>query len=309
MELYQLAYFLEAARQRNFTRAAARLRLAQAALSEQIRKLEADVGAALFHRGRRESVLTAAGETLRHHAEALLERADTARKAVQEVAGLRGGRLSVGAIPSVSACLLPQAVAAFRGKHPQVELALFEGTSEAVAQWVENGRVELGIVQLPTTGGRFEERLLLTEPFVALLPSTHPAAQQRSVSLEKLSAESYVLYKGRARDTALAACRAAGFEPRVACESSELETIRSLVGAGLGIALLPQLATRQPIAHCAAVGIRGATVERQVALLTRPAQRASPGAEAFIRSVLSQCGSFERKRTVARKLVAGIGVR
>jgi LysR family hydrogen peroxide-inducible transcriptional activator len=306
MELYQLEYFLEAARQRNFTRAAARLRLAQTALSEQIRKLEADVGASLFHRGRRESVLTAAGETLRQHAEGLLERAEAARKAVQEVAGLRGGRLSIGAIPSVSACLLPGAVAEFRGGHPHVELALFEGTSEAVAQWVESGRVELGIVQLPTTGGRFEERLLLSEPFVALVPETHPAARQQSVSLETLSRESYVLYKGRVRDTALAACRAAGFEPRIACESSELETIRSLVGAGLGIALLPQLATRQRAAGCKALRIRGAPVGRQVALLTRPAHRHSPGAEVFFRSVLAQCASFQRGNPATRKLVAGV---
>ena len=200
MELYQLEYFLETARQRNFTRAAASLHLAQAALSEQIRKLEAELGTPLFHRGRRESGLTAAGETLRGHAEGLLERAEAARRAVQDVAGLRGGRLSVGAIPSASACLLPGAIAEFRGKHPLVELALFEGTSEAVAQWVESGRVELGIVQLPTAGGRFEEHLLLTESFLALVPSAHPAARQQSISLAKLAGEPFVLYKGRARE-------------------------------------------------------------------------------------------------------------
>jgi DNA-binding transcriptional LysR family regulator len=120
MELYQLEYFLEVARQKHFTRAAVRLNLAQAALSEQIRKLEAELGAPLFQRGRRESVLTAAGETLREHAEALLERAEAARRAVAEVVGLRGGRLSVGTVPSVGACVLPGVVAAFRERYPQV---------------------------------------------------------------------------------------------------------------------------------------------------------------------------------------------
>jgi LysR family hydrogen peroxide-inducible transcriptional activator len=295
MELYQLEYFLETARQRNFTRAAAKLHLAQAALSEQIRKLETELGAPLFHRGRRESALTAAGEILRVHAEGLLERAEAARRAVQDVMGLRGGRLSVGAIPSVSACLLPGAIAAFRGSHPQVELALYEGTSEAVAQWVESGKVELGIVQLPTSEGRFEEQLLLTEKFFALVPSTHPATKQRCVSLAKLAGEPFVLYKGRARDTALAACRAAGFEPRIACESSELDTIRSLVGAGLGIALLPQLATRQGAANCTALRLKGTPVERQVALLSRTGQAASPSAAVFSRSVFAQCGALERE--------------
>ncbi len=281
MELYQLEYFLEAARQRNFTRAAARLHLAQAALSEQIRNLEGELGTPLFHRGRRETVLTAAGETLRQHAEALIERANAARQAVQDLIGLRGGRFAIGAIPSVSACILPAAIAAFRKQHPLVELALFEGTSEAVAQMVESGRVEFGIVQLPTSGANFDEHLLFTEPFVILLAKGHPAAKQRSITLPKLAQEPFVFYKGRARDTALAACRAAGFEPRIACESSELETIRSLVAAGLGIAILPQLATRQPAANCIAIRLRGDRIERQVAVINRSGHAASPSAAAF----------------------------
>ena len=281
MELYQLEYFLEAARQRNFTRAAAHLHLAQAALSEQIRNLEGELGTPLFHRGRRETVLTAAGETLRLHAEALLDRATAARQAVQDLVGLRGGRLSIGAIPSVSACVLPAAIAAFRKQHPLVELALFEGTSEAVAQSVESGRVEFGIVQLPTSGGGFDEHLLFTEPFVALVSKSHAAAKQRRITLAKLAHEPFVFYKGRARDTALAACRAAGFEPRIACESSELETIRSLVAAGLGIAVLPQLATRQNNTNCIAVRLLGESIERKVALISRKGHTASSGAAAF----------------------------
>lgn len=281
MELYQLEYFLEAARQRNFTRAAAKLNLAQAALSEQMRKLEAELGASLFNRGRRETGLTAAGEVLRLHAESLLERAAAARQAVQDLVGLRAGRLVIGSIPSVSACLLPAAIAAFRQAHPLVELALVEGTSEAVGQWVESGRVELGIVQLPTTGGRFDETPLLTESFVALVNREHAAARQRGISLRKLGREPFVFYKGKARDTALAACRAAGFEPRVACESGELETVRSLVGAGLGVAILPQLATRQLPGNCVAVPLRGDVVERRIGLLSRAGCSPSPGSVAF----------------------------
>ena len=288
MELYQLEYFLEAARQRNFTRAAAHLHLAQAALSEQIRKLESELGTPLFNRGRRETVLTAAGETLRQHAEALLDRAAAAKRAVHDLIGLHGGRLTIGAIPSVSACLLPAAIGVFRKLHPSVELAIFEGTSEVVAQWVESGRADLGIVQLPTTSGSFDEHPLFTEPFVALVARSHPAARQRTVSLAKLADEPFILYKGRARDTALEACRAAGFQPRIACESSELETIRSLVAAGLGIAILPRLATRLGTAHCVAVGLRGNPVERQVAVLSRAGHTASPSAAVF-RKALADC--------------------
>jgi DNA-binding transcriptional LysR family regulator len=289
MELYQLEYFLEAARQRNFTRAAAHLHLAQAALSEQIRKLESELGTPLFNRGRRETVLTSAGETLRQHAESLLERAAAAKRAVQDLISLRGGRLTIGAIPSVSACLLPAAIAAFRKLHPLVELALYEGTSEIVAQWVDSGRVEFGIVQLPTSSGSFDEHPLFVEPFVALISKNHALAKQKTIALAKLADEPFILYKGRARDTALTACRTAGFEPRIACESSELETIRSLVAAGLGIAILPRLATRQATPGCAVVRLRDDPVERQVALLTRSGHSTSPSAAAF-REILKRHG-------------------
>jgi DNA-binding transcriptional LysR family regulator len=266
MELYQLEYFLEAARQRSFTRAAEKLHLAQAAMSEQMRKLESEVGTSLFNRGRRETILTAAGETLRPHAEALLERADLAKRAIQDLIGLRGGRLTIGAIPSVSACLLPSAIAAFRKLHPHVELALFEGTSETVAHWVESGRVEFGIVQLPTSSGSFDEHPLFTEPFVVLISKSHPLAKQKTISLAKLADEPFILYKGRARDTALTACHAAGFEPRV---------------AGLGIAILPQLATRQPSTGCTVARLRDNPVDRQVALLSRSGHALSPSAFVF----------------------------
>ena len=281
MELYQLRYFLEAARQRNFTRAAVRLRLAQTALSEQIRNLEADLGAPLFVRGRRESTLTAAGEALARHAELILEQAENARRAVQELVGLRGGRLVIGAIPSVSAGLLPKAVATFRQQHPHVELVLVEGTSDTVADWVESGRVALGIVQLPSSGGRFEERLLLTERFVLLAAADHRLAKQKAVNLASLSDEPFVCYKGRARDTAMAACREAGFEPRITCESGELEAVHALVAAGLGLALLPELAAYRAAPACSLVKIRSPKVERSLAVLTRRGGKNSPAAAVF----------------------------
>ena len=286
MELYQLEYFLEVARQRNFTRAAARLHLAQAALSEQIRKLEDDLATPLFQRGRRESTLTMAGETLRMHAEGLIERAAAARRAVQAVVGLRGGRVAIGAIPSVSAGLLPAAVSVFRRRHPQVELVIVEGTSESVAEAVESGRVEMGIIQHPTPAGLLDERALLTESFVILAAPQHAVARRRRVALKTLAEESFVFFKGRARDSALAACRAAGFEPRLACESGELETVRALVAAGLGLALLPELAARRARPACALVRLSGPRVERQLVVVTRRGHAASPSAAAEFEGLL-----------------------
>ena len=292
MELYQLEYFLEAAEQRNFTRAASRLHLAQAALSEQMRKLEAELGTPLFHRGGRETNLTAAGEVLREHAERLIAQAAEARRAVTDLVRLSGGRLVVAAIPSVSACVLPSVVAGFRAHHPLVEMALHEGTSEQVAHWVDSGRADVGIVQLPAAGGAFEETPLFTEAFTLLVPREHSLGRCEKVALVQLAREGFIVYKGRARDAALRACRDAGFEPRLVCESGELETIRSLVAAGLGIALLPELAIRQAAPLCSSVRLSGEPVTRRVALLQRRGHPLSPAADAFRQLLLEQITSY-----------------
>ena len=116
---------------------------------------------------------------------------------------------------------------------------------------------------------------------MALIAKTNPKANQKTIQLAKLAEETFILYKGRARDTALSACREAGFEPRIACESSELETIRSLVSAGLGVALLPQLATRQATPGCVAIPLCGPPIERRVAILSRLGHSPTPGAAVF----------------------------
>jgi len=282
MELYQLTYFLEVARQKNFTRAAERLNLAQPALSQQMKNLEAELGTPLFVRGRRETLLTAAGQALLPRAEALLSQAEAAKQTVAEVANLRGGRLMIATIPSVSACWLPPVIRQFRRAHPKVELVLMEESSGGVGELVESGRAELGLLQLPVNGEMFDVRELAREPFVLLVATTHPAARQKSICLASLASESFIFYKGRARDTALSACREAGFEPRVACESGELETVRALVGAGLGLAIVPELAARAAQKGLTVVHLREPRLERALGLITRRNHSWSVAAGKFV---------------------------
>ncbi|HSH92796.1 MAG TPA: LysR family transcriptional regulator [Roseimicrobium sp.] len=286
MELYQLSYFVEVARHKNFSRAAERISIAQPALSQQIKNLETELGTALFVRGRRQTQLTPAGEALLPRAEALLAQAESAKQAVAEVAQLRGGRLVVVTISSVSACWLPEVIRGFIAAHPGIELVLVEDSSERVAALVESGRAEVGFLQLPVSNELFDVRGLVTEPFVLLVAANHPLAGLKSVRLAKLAGEPFVFYKGRARDTALSACRAAGFEPRVACESGELETVRALVSAGLGVALVPQLATRSLPRGLTAVSVREPRVERQLGLVTRRGHPWSAAAKEFISAFL-----------------------
>ncbi len=285
MELYQLGYFLQIASRRSFTRAAEHLHMAQPALSQQMKNLETELGTSLFIRGRRETQLTAAGKTLLPRAEALLALAKAAKMAVADAAQLRGGRLVIAAIPSVSACLLPKVIANFGKLHGEVELRLIEESSEAVAQSVESGLADIGFLQPPVSKRTFQTQMIVTEPFVLLAAKSHPAARFKEVRLKKLADEAFVFYKGRARDSALEACRKAGFEPRIACESGELETIRALVAAGLGVAVVPQIASHGLPPLVKAITIREPKMERQIAAAWKKAGALSPAAQAFLKLI------------------------
>ncbi|MFM7604596.1 MAG: LysR family transcriptional regulator, partial [Prosthecobacter sp.] len=276
MELYQLGYFIEIAHQKHFTRAAERLRMAQPALSQQMKNLEAELGAILFIRGKKETQLTAAGKALLPRAEALLAQAEAAKAAVSDVGHARGGRLVVAAIPSVCACLLPELLHSFGCAHPGVELQLIEDSSERIAECVESGKADLGFLQLPANKATFESRVLITEPFVLLLAASHALAGEKEVSLKQLAAESFIFYKGRARDSALEACRKAGFEPRIACESGELETVRSLVAARVGVAIVPQLAVSLLPKNVSAVSLKQPGLQRQIAAVWKKGGGLSP---------------------------------
>lgn len=303
MDLYQLRYFVEAARQRSFTRAAKRLDLATPALSIQIQKLEAELGAKLFVRGQRQSVLTPAGEVLFEKAQALLGMADSVKQAVAEVSELRAGRLAVAFVPALGTYWLPEVFQSFRGEYPCVKLALEEDDALGVAARVEDSSVELGLLDLPVNDQLFEIEKVWEEPVLAVLPQHHPLASKPSLALDELTAESFVVQRGAAHQQTLEACRRAGFEPRVACECSEKETAIALVQAGLGVMLLPQLAAAVPRLSLGVLPVSKPKLVRQFGLIRRSGRELSAAARAFVEVI---------KRTpfpLAPKASAAVGKR
>ena len=304
MELYQLGYFLEIARQRSFTRAAGRLHMAQPALSQQMKNLEAELGTSLFIRGRKEVQLTAAGKAFLPRAEGLLTQAEAAKAVVSDVAKLRGGKLIIAAIPSVSACLLPEVVRSFHKQHDKVDLQLIEDSSERVADCVESGLADIGFLQLPASKTAFKTQTIITEPFVLLVGKSHALASQPTVLLRQLSAESFIFYKGRARDMALESCRKAGFEPHIVCESGELGTVRALVAAGLGLAIVPGLAAENLPSSSRTVAIREPKMQRQIAAVWQKGSVLSPAAAALLQLASRQLsqGNMPSAPGVVRRL-------
>jgi len=282
MELYQLQYFIEVARNRNFTRAGKRLNLATPALSLQIKKLEKELGTRLFNRGQKETLLTPAGETLFEKAQALLAMADSVKQSVAEVSELRAGRLSVAFIPSVGARWLPGILKEFRNSFPCLNLLTHEETSQGVAALIEEATAELGFLELPTNNQLFEVSEIWNEPYYAVLPAEHSLASKKNIALQQLEKDSFIVKRGESRQQTIEACRNAGFEPRIACECTEQETKIALVQAGLGVLLLPQLDACVLREGVVAVPIREPKLVREVGLIRRRGKELSSAAQAFV---------------------------
>jgi LysR family transcriptional regulator, transcription activator of glutamate synthase operon len=247
MEMHQLTYFESVSRHLHFTRAAQELNVAQPSVSQQIRKLERELGAPLFHRMKRHVTLTEAGKTFLPHARAVLQRLEEARLEVQELSGLRKGTLAVGAPPSVGTHLLPRALAVFSRRHPGISLAFREAGSRTLVALLEDGELDLAVVIQPVRHPALETQPLIEEELLLVVPRAHHLAASGApgrVRLAQLRQEPFVLLREGAydlRDQTLAACRRAGFEPQVALDGGEMDSMLRFVAAGIGLAILPEM--------------------------------------------------------------------
>lgn len=233
----------------SFSAAADALSYSQSAVSQAIATLESEVGAPLIERDRRGVRPTAAGAALAAHAEGILGRMDDAEAEVAAIAGGRGGRLRIASFPTAGATLMPEAVARFRAAHPGVEVSLAEGESEQIAPRLRAGDFEIVILfEFVGVGERLGAGMLrfelLDDPLHLALPAEHPLVSRRKLQLEDLREESWVQTSTAspcARHV-VRSCHAAGFEPRISFESDDYQTVQGLVAAGVGVALIPQLA-------------------------------------------------------------------
>lgn len=285
MELHHLRYFVAVARHGNFTRAAEENHVAQPSLSQQIRRLEDELGAPLFDRSQSPVRLTDAGEALLPHAEAILHQITAAKGAVEDRLGLRSGRLVLGTLPQTGARLLPAAVASFRQRHPDVQVLLREDTSRRLTALALSGETDLTLTTLPVGSPELESQPLMSEEILLALPPGHPLAGAARLSLEEVSQEPFLLIKPGYgfRDLCLGACRAAGFEPHVTFESSQIDTLQAMVAAGLGCTLVPRMAAeraRRPAPVF--VPLEGPPLTRTLALVWRRDRYLSRAAEAFL---------------------------
>jgi DNA-binding transcriptional LysR family regulator len=286
MELRQLRYLVALADERHFTRAAARLHIAQPALSQQIRRLEDELGIALVDRTTRHVALTAAGERLVARARRALAEVEAAIAELSELSGIRTGRVVIGAMRSTGPFDLSALLAAFHSRHPGVELVVREEPSEVMLQRLHADALDVAFLAVDRldAGPDIELHRLLSEPLVALLAPGHRLAGRRRLDMAELRDERFVVFGegGSLRRIVVQGAREAGFEPVLAFESTESARIRAMASLGLGVALAPASEAEHEGPPVAVVQVRRPRLTRDVTLAWRAQRRHSPAARAFL---------------------------
>lgn len=302
MEIHQLRYFLALARERNFTRAAERCAVSQPSLSQQVRKLEDELGEPLFRRARHATVLTPAGERLLPRARRILEETKSIREEVGVEAGEVRGAVRLGAIPTVAPYLLPELLGSALGSHPGLEVRLQEETTATLVERLREGELDFALVSAPFVGEEeMESTPLCEDELLVALPAKHPLDARPRIPLRSLSGYPVVLMKeahclsGQSR----ALCESSSVQPRVSIESSQLETVVSLVASGLGYSFVPEMA--RPFFRDRGVLWRSVApqpVHRQIVLVRVAGDPYSSAESAFREAVLAH---FRRKKGPCRR--------
>jgi DNA-binding transcriptional LysR family regulator len=244
MELRHLRYFVAVAEHLSFARAAQALHLSQPPLSRQIRALEEELGTALFARTKRSVRLTPAGAALVPEARRLLREADALKAGARQLAAGEVGTLALGFISVAAYNLLPELAREFHRRHPAVKLVLQEATTDVQLAALRQGELDIGLVLPPVNDPAFDYSPLFDDTLVAALPAAGRAAGGKGpIALAALRSEPFILFPRKVGsslyDLIVGACQRAGFSPRVEQEAIQMQTIVSLVAAGMGVALVP----------------------------------------------------------------------
>jgi DNA-binding transcriptional LysR family regulator len=304
LDVKRLRVLREVAAHGSFSAAAESLAYTQSAVSQQIAALEREAGTVLVDRSARGVKLTDAGEALVRHADAILARLADAEAELEAIAGLRGGRLRLVAFPSAGATLAPRAVAAFRERHPAVDITLIPGEPDEGLAALKAGETDIAL--LVETGFEtcydqaLERTPIMEDPMYVVLPSGHPLAERRRLRLEDLRDESWIMGAPTTTcpdsEVLLRACQGARFEPRIAFNSDDYLAIQGFVAAGMGVALIPDLALLAVRDDVVVRSLRTRPPVRHIVAGTLAGGYCSPAKQAMLEILCEVGREFEGKR-------------
>ncbi|MUG72639.1 LysR family transcriptional regulator [Paenibacillus validus] len=273
MELRQLQYALQIAIDKNFSRAAEKLHIAQPSLSQQLSKLEKEIGVLLFQRTTNSVEVTYAGSLFVEKAQKILDTVEQLKKEMEDISQMRKGRLVVGSLPITGAHVLPLVLPVFQERYPEIDVVLVEETTRNLEHLTASGQADISLLSLPLFDDALAYEPVIEEEIVLAVPPQHPLAAKAAeaapgeggdawtdqlrplsgadrsvqpVDIGLLRNEPFIaLKKGQGfRQIAIELCGSAGFSPNIVFESSNIETVQSLVAAGMGIAFVPHMVSR-----------------------------------------------------------------
>jgi DNA-binding transcriptional LysR family regulator len=286
MDLRQLSYLVALAEECHFTRAAAREHIAQPALSQQIRRLEEEVGVTLVERTTRQVTITHAGQVLVARARRILGEIDAASAELAALKGMESGRVGVGTMHTMGPIDVSLPLAIFHERHPGIELTVREHSSEELAQMLRDDTLDLAFLSVTE---RVESHglglhQLMSEELVAVVPLDHRYAGRRKLRMADLEDEEFISYRegARLRELLIRAGGHAGFQPTIKLESNDSGRIRRLVARGMGVAILPRSDAVAPGAEVAVVALVDPRLSRDITLAWRQDRRHPPAVTEFL---------------------------
>jgi LysR family hydrogen peroxide-inducible transcriptional activator len=292
MELRQLQYALQIAAERNFSRAAEKLHIAQPSLSQQLSKLEKEIGVLLFQRNTNSVELTHAGALFMEKAQKIIDMIEQLTQEMDDISQMRKGKLIVGSLPITGAHILPLVLPVFQARFPEIEIVLVEETTANLEHFAVGGQTDICLLSLPVQEPSLTYQTLIEEEICLAVPPQHPLAHQKgndedfTVELQSLREEPFiVLKKGQGfRQIALDLCQQAGFAPKIVFESGNIETVQSLVAAGMGVAFVPHMVARSEWSQFAPIymSLADPRPSRTLVIAYRKGRYLSKAAEAFI---------------------------
>jgi len=298
MEMRQILYFIAVAKTEHVTEAATQLHIAQSAISRQIGLLEAELGVALFNREGRTIKLTNIGRLFLTHAERAVAEIEHAKQKIQEHLNPEQGAIRLGFVASLSVQTLSLILAKFREEHPNITFQLHQGSLNYLIDLIEKGSLEIAFTApVPTKHSTVEGDIFYREQLLAVLPADHELAHQRQIRLDQLRNETWISYRPGLPLHAIVqkACAQAGITPFFAFEGEDTDTIKSLVIAGFGIALLPEQALTELSPELVKIKINDPEIYRSVGVIT-PRHRSLAPSEAllhqFLRDFYNRLSSF-----------------
>lgn len=292
MEIHQLRYFVAVAEVGSFRQAAARCHVAQPSLSQQIKKLEKQLGHQLFDRLGRGIALTEAGQALLPRAKRILAEVREAERGLDDALEAGRGTVVVGAIPTIAPFLLPQVVQRFVTDYPEARIEIIEDLGDHLLDALSAAEIDLALLSTPIERKDIEVEELMVEPLWVTVPKGHPLSRAERVELEDLRDQPTVILDGV---HCLGAhiqgfCQGAGFDHRPLCRANQLTTVQSMVGLGLGISLVPRMAALvDPGDERHYLPIADATPQRNIVAARRSGRHPSRLGTAFLAMVRQEC--------------------